>query len=200
MLFLKARNKEQSRYLILGVSTIIVVLSLIAGYFSAVFSDEQIVGLELGVLGSYVSIWSRFGKMNMTGLASKDIHYLEAFARLFCGGIFAFVAILFIDTGLVLKDITVSNPWAYHCIVGFIAGFNERFVPSIIESFTSNVTEEKSNDYETKLYLIISDGGGNAPLRGVHIDKENFLNFFKSPEGGAWKDDEISVFDKIIFI
>ena len=22
-----------------------------------------------------------------------------------------------------------------------------------------------------KLYLIISDGGGNTPLRGVHIDK-----------------------------
>lgn len=46
-----------------------------------------------------------------------------------------------------------------------------------------------------KLYLIISDGGGNAPLRGVHIDKANFLNFFKSPEGGAWKDDEILVFE-----
>lgn len=46
-----------------------------------------------------------------------------------------------------------------------------------------------------KLYLIISDGGGNTPLRGVHIDKENFLNFFKSPEGGAWKDDEILVFE-----
>ena len=36
-----------------------------------------------------------------------------------------------------------------------------------------------------KLLLIISDGGGNSPLRGVHIDKKNFLNFFKSPEGGA---------------
>ena len=46
-----------------------------------------------------------------------------------------------------------------------------------------------------KLYLIISDGGGNTPLRGVHIDKENFLNFFKAPEGGAWKDDEILVFE-----
>ncbi|UKI44442.1 MAG: hypothetical protein L6U16_02375 [Porphyromonadaceae bacterium] len=45
-----------------------------------------------------------------------------------------------------------------------------------------------------KLLLIISDGGGNSPLRGVHIDKENFLNFFKSPEGGAWKDEEINVF------
>mgnify|MGYP007093436052 FL=1 len=70
LLFLKARNKEQSRFLILLVSTFIVVMSLIAGYFCDVFSDEQIVGLELGVLGSYVSIWSRFGKMNMTGLAS----------------------------------------------------------------------------------------------------------------------------------
>lgn len=46
-----------------------------------------------------------------------------------------------------------------------------------------------------KLYLIISDGRGNTPLRGVHIDKDNFLNFFKSPEGGAWKDDEILVFE-----
>lgn len=46
-----------------------------------------------------------------------------------------------------------------------------------------------------KLYLIICDGGGNTPLRGVHIDKDNFLNFFKSPEGGAWKDDEILVFE-----
>lgn len=46
-----------------------------------------------------------------------------------------------------------------------------------------------------KLYLIISDGGGNTPLRGVHIDKDNFLNFFKSPEGGAWKDDEILFFE-----
>lgn len=47
-----------------------------------------------------------------------------------------------------------------------------------------------------KLLLIISDGGGNSPLRGVHIDKENFLNFFKSPEGGAWKDEEINVYDE----
>lgn len=47
-----------------------------------------------------------------------------------------------------------------------------------------------------KLLLIISDGGGNSPLHGVHIDKENFLNFFKSPEGGAWKDEEINVFDE----
>ena len=114
-----------------------MIINDLDGYY--IVFDTKNWNTELDTL----SIWSRFGKMNMTGLASKDIHYLEAFARLFCGEIFAFVAILFIDTGLVLKDITVSNPWAYHCIVGFIAGFNERFVPSIIGSFTSNVTEEK---------------------------------------------------------
>ena len=31
---------------------------------------------------------------------------------------------------------------------------------------------------------------------GKTISKENFLNFFKSPEGGAWKDEEINVFDE----
>lgn len=46
-----------------------------------------------------------------------------------------------------------------------------------------------------KLVLIISDGGGNNRLRGVHIDKDNYLNFFKSPEGGAWKDEEILMYD-----
>ena len=46
-----------------------------------------------------------------------------------------------------------------------------------------------------KLYIIKSDGGGNTHLRGVHNDKDKFLNFFKSPEGGAWMDDEILVFE-----
>lgn len=46
-----------------------------------------------------------------------------------------------------------------------------------------------------KLILIISDGGGNSPLKGVHKDKDNYLDFFKSPEGGAWMDDEIKVYD-----
>ena len=46
-----------------------------------------------------------------------------------------------------------------------------------------------------KLILIISDGGGNEPLAGVHLDKDNYLSFFQSPEGGAWLDSEIIIFD-----
>ena len=43
--------------------------------------------------------------------------------------------------------------------------------------------------------MVISDGGGASALAGVHYDKENYLNFFKSPEGGSWMDNEILVFD-----
>jgi hypothetical protein len=46
-----------------------------------------------------------------------------------------------------------------------------------------------------KLIMIISDGGGISPLKGVHLDEENYLSFFKSPEGGAWEDHEILVYD-----
>lgn len=47
-----------------------------------------------------------------------------------------------------------------------------------------------------KLILIISDGGNGANrLPGVRVDEENYLNFFKSPEGGAWMEDEMIVYD-----
>lgn len=48
---------------------------------------------------------------------------------------------------------------------------------------------------QRQLIMVISDGGGASALAGVHYDKENYLNFFKSPEGGAWMDKEILVFD-----
>lgn len=47
-----------------------------------------------------------------------------------------------------------------------------------------------------RLILIISDGAGNEPLQGVRLDKENYLNFFMSPEGGYWQENEICIFDK----
>lgn len=47
-----------------------------------------------------------------------------------------------------------------------------------------------------RLVMIISDGGGEDALKGVHIDKENYLRFFKSPEGGAWEENEILVYDR----
>ena len=146
--FLKDRNREQSRFLILSFSSFLILVTILLGVCFSIFGNENFIGLLMGVLGAYVSIWSRFGKMNMTGLASKNIHFLEAFARLFCGGIFAFVAMQLLNTGLVLKDFTINNVWSYNCIIGFVAGFNERFVPTIIETISSNSKNNKEDDDE----------------------------------------------------
>lgn len=43
--------------------------------------------------------------------------------------------------------------------------------------------------------LIFNDGGPSNYLPGVKIDKANYLKFLKSPEGGAWEDSEIKVYD-----
>lgn len=43
--------------------------------------------------------------------------------------------------------------------------------------------------------LIFNDGGPSNYLPGVKIDKANYLQFLKTPEGGAWEDSEIKVYD-----
>ena len=43
--------------------------------------------------------------------------------------------------------------------------------------------------------LIFNDGGPSNYLPGVKVDKANYLKFLKSPEGGAWEDSEIKVYD-----
>lgn len=43
--------------------------------------------------------------------------------------------------------------------------------------------------------LIFNDGGPSNYLPGVTVDKANYLNFLKSPEGGAWENPEIKVYD-----
>lgn len=43
--------------------------------------------------------------------------------------------------------------------------------------------------------LIFNDGGPSNYLPGVKIDMANYLKFLKSPEGGAWEDSEIKVYD-----
>lgn len=46
-----------------------------------------------------------------------------------------------------------------------------------------------------KAILIFNDGGPGNYLPGVKLDRANYLGFLKSPEGGAWEDNEIMVYD-----
>lgn len=44
-----------------------------------------------------------------------------------------------------------------------------------------------------RFVLIISDGTGSnlCQIQGIHIDERIYLSFFRSPEGGAWTEEEI---------
>ena len=46
-----------------------------------------------------------------------------------------------------------------------------------------------------KLILISCDNGGQGFLPGVSIDMQRYNSFFRSSIGGAWRDDEIRIYN-----
>ena len=141
------RNKERSRWLLLTAATVyLVVIALMYLLFTHCMNEhphfELFTGIVMGAVGSYVSIWSRYGKMDMTGLGTKWLHYLEAMARMVIGAIFAFVILCALKSGLVFTELNNSDHiLCLYIVLGFIAGFSEKFVPSIMESFIHNPKE-----------------------------------------------------------
>lgn len=134
------RNKERSRWLLLTAATLFLFL-LVMGYILFVVCTEHphfelISAVFMGAMGSYVSIWSRYGKMDMTGLGTRWLHYLEAVSRMGIGAIFAFVIICALKSGLVLQELNNgAHLLSLYMALGFVAGFSEKFVPSVLESF-----------------------------------------------------------------
>ena len=45
------------------------------------------------------------------------------------------------------------------------------------------------------LFLVLNHGAWNNQLPNIDVDKDGYLRFFKSPEGGLWDKDEISVYN-----
>ncbi len=133
------RNKERSRFMLLKASTIFLFVLLSSFIFFIHLQPQHphtnvFSGMVMGVIGSYVSIWMRYGKIDLTGLGSPIMHYLESFSRLVIGAIFAMVTILLLKTGLILKELMLNNSQLIiYCIVGFCSGFSEKLVPTIME-------------------------------------------------------------------
>ena len=145
--YLRQRNIEASRLLFLKSSVIslsIIVLIVLISIFFIKKYNCFIIGSTMGVVGAFASIWTRYGKICYTGLASKKLHCFESVTRLLTGGIFALIALLCIKTGILFSNInTGSNPCLY-ALSGFIAGFSERLIPSLIEKIT--IKNEKGNE------------------------------------------------------
>lgn len=145
------RNKERSRYILLTAATFYVLLF---GIVSAIAwhccgrTDSGMMGMMMGAVGAYVSIWTRYGKMDMTGLGTKSLHYLEAFSRILIGVIFALLVVLMQNSGILFGNIgNVTDITCLLAILGFCAGFSEKWIPSILERFMNeSASQEKSPD------------------------------------------------------
>ena len=143
--FVKSRNREVSRSLFLVASApmaIIAIAVIILDIDVIKWHQAWVTGFCTGILGAFVSIWTRYGKKSMTGLSSRWLHIAEALCRLLVGAIFALVAIFAVKCGLLLSNIDVSLMIYTSALIGFVAGFSERFVPSLVEKIAKDESED----------------------------------------------------------
>lgn len=143
--FIIQRNKEAARTMYLELSGVIAFIVLVFWIFDAhylMWCKEWVAGIAMGILGSYVSVWIRYGKVTMKGLSSRWLHYLESISRLFIGGVFAIVSMTAVKCGVILSNSDPTLLRFTFALVGFASGFSERFVPSMIERFIDSKTNE----------------------------------------------------------
>lgn len=147
------RNKEKSRLMLLGSATIYMfILAALYCVFIHLCPTHPhfywFTGMTMGAVGAYVSIWTRYGKLDMTGLGVPVLHYLESFCRMFIGSVFAAVLLLAVEAEVFAPHILSDIPLVYvYSIIGFIAGFSEQFVPSVLEKF---IGENSTKSIKTK--------------------------------------------------
>lgn len=143
--YLKKRNREFSRNLFLTSGLPAAGIAFIVGWWMYVGHQESkeplnpwYFGILFGVLGTFVSIWTRYGKVNNSGVGGTWLHILECVSRISIGVIFALVAMVAIRCGLILPALQENEELLAFILVSFIAAFSERFIPSIIEKITKN--------------------------------------------------------------
>ncbi len=86
-----------------------------------------------GAGGALLSVIVRQGKIPVDCVAGKYLHCLEGASRIIAGGLSGFLAVLAVQSGLILATVARGpHPEAVYLVVGFAAGFAERFASSII--------------------------------------------------------------------
>lgn len=141
--YLRQRNIETARELFLVSAGTVALLSSITGLVLYFIGNRNVwlYGILFGILGSFFSIWTRYGKEEMTGLASKRLHYMESISRLFIGAIAAVIAMFAVRSGLTLALGDQGTLFYFYCLLGFAAGFSERLIPSLIEKLITKQTK-----------------------------------------------------------
>lgn len=143
--YLKKRNREFSRNIFLSSGLPAACLAFLFGLLlytgvlgSSVSRNPWYFGIIFGVLGTFVSIWTRYGKVNNSGMGGYWLHILECISRISIGIIFSLIAMVAVRCGIVLPSLQGNEELLAFILVSFIAAFSERFIPSVIEKITQN--------------------------------------------------------------
>ena len=132
----KARANQATRYL-LGASAATVIVALLCGVSLLMASDGHdpfALGCMAGGFGAVLSVLHRLRSLEFSKFAPLSYALLEGGVRATLGVSFGLLFVIINQADLVLSTLK-GNVYA---VVTFavIAGFNERFMPEIIESIS----------------------------------------------------------------
>ena len=146
--YVRHRNLERARQIYLSWAGVFTLLAI--AFFFCVhhitnlqFMSEKVVAVIVsGIAGAYFSIWTRYKDLLMKGFSTRSLLALEAVSRLFVGSISAYLIYIAFQCQIVFN--VLSNlEGVYVCsFLGFLGGFCERFVPSLVESFANRSLKE----------------------------------------------------------
>ena len=147
---------EDARYFIqIKSSEALQCIYLLSALFSAIliiiilescFSFSRLINIELprtalaisfGAFGALLSVLQRFRKITIRPYASHYSNIIEGFGRIILGSLFGLVFLILANANLLLGVIN-DNIFAI-TIFSLIAGFNERFVPDLLEQAQSTI-------------------------------------------------------------
>ena len=146
--YVSHRNLERARQVYLswaGVFTFIAIAFWVCVHYinDLQFMSEKVVAVIVsGIAGAYFSIWTRYKDLLMKGFSTRSLLALEAVSRLFVGSISAYLIYIAFQCQLVFNVLS-DIEGVYVCsFLGFLGGFCERFVPSLVESFANRSLKE----------------------------------------------------------
>jgi hypothetical protein len=176
LLFAAQRNAETlyGRGMLLGawgvaLGCLVMGAACILGRVPA----EYVVALPAGALGAVVSVLQRMtsGNMELDFHAGSRMLTIYGAMRPVIGAVFGMAVFAAIAGGLLPSiDVSTDAPLAFYAIVGFVAGFNERFaqdmlvgsarrLASQVEAEARNVTSTSARD---RLALVALRGNDNT--------------------------------------
>jgi hypothetical protein len=100
--------------------------------------------LGFGAIGASSSLITRIGHFSLDPAAGRNLHRLEAIARVGVGAIGAVIAYLAIRANFILPAFSKYPAGIF--LLAFVAGASERFVPTLIEKVEIAAGEKKPKE------------------------------------------------------